>query len=457
MAVANFYEMLEVSPGEDLEKIQYILKGKIQDEENNDFTDGHKERLAKLKEAECAFKSEKSREHYDKSLQAQEEKTVSVDNARDAVYEKWLPTVYEYYIIGHFDAAKTAYENAVSGGNPDLENSEVFEFAARINVGTGELSEALKFINKAVVGQPNDARFLVRKSDILSIYETKPNGGRTEELIETEKKTLDLAVQIATANNDTVSLGEAYNNLAFVWYNRGGHDRDKAKEYAEKALAISRDLPDAQKVLQDIYDKRNAHIKSDIRVEKSKKNSADNVLKEVQALDKQIADQLAKIAKSKKMKMTFGIGIGVAIFGFIMLFVMGAGALIFLIGGIIVAVVGNKMKGFVDPNKLTNLQSRRTNRNNDYNQKLKDYENFRKNLQMRYKNFCAGFKEASEKYGINYVHIDQAYLNDAFPTAPKSNTSGNAPAPAASAFCVSCGAALASDDVFCQGCGARRE
>ena len=411
MAVTNFYEKYGISQTDNLQKIQYIIKEKIQNEENDTFSPGHRERMEELQEAQKAFANEQSRNNYDKSLNTTQEKTVSNADSRNVIYEKWLPTVYKFYNIGHYDAAKTAYENAVSGGNPDLENSDVFEFAARICEGTGEYEESLKYINKAVVGQSNDAKYLITKSDILSVYETKAYPKeRVDTLIEMEKRTLELAVQIAQQNRDVFSLGNAYNNLAFVWYRRNGGDRDKAKEYAEKALGISQAWLDAKNVLQEVYDKHNLNLKSDIETEKIKRNEIDGCIKELQNIDSQIAGLQAKINKSKNAKTAFGVGIGVAVLGFIFLFVAAVLGIILLIGGIIAAFIGHNMKVYVNANDMNNLQSQRTQRYNDYMQKNQAYETFKYNLHMQYKNFCANFKDASDKYGIEYKNIDQAFL-----------------------------------------------
>ena len=436
MAVTNFYEKYNIPQDGDLQYIQNWLKERIQNEERDSFSSGHKERLAEYKEAAKAFASEESRERYNESLNPPQEKSAAQDDERNAVYEKWLPTVYKFYNIGHYDIAKTAYENAVSGGSPDLENSEVFEFAARICEGTGEYDEALKYINKAVVGQSDDAKYLVSKSDILSTYETKAHRDKVDSLIEMEKRTLDLAVGIAEKNNDTNSLGNAYNNLAFVWYKRDGSDRDKAKEYAEKALTLSKMWIDAKKVLQDIYDKDSANFKLEIEKERLKFEALRNI-------DGQIAVLQEKINKKNTSSAILGIGIGAIVLGFFLLFaVWQLGIILLIIGGIMAISMGDNIKIYINPNEMYNLKNQRSHC-------YQDYERFRKNLQFWYKDFCAKFKDAAERFGIEYKNIDANYLNTASITTIKNIKKNRT-------FCITCGIPFLKNNAFCQNCGTSR-
>ncbi|MDR1806026.1 MAG: zinc ribbon domain-containing protein [Clostridium sp.] len=467
MEKINYYEKFGISRGMELEKIQFKIREKIQDAENDDseysYTDKYKEDLKALREAIKVFESEESRKSYDEALDRVEETASSTYDAdKSETLDKWLPDAKKYYKIGHYDLAKTAYENAVSGGSPDLEDSDIFEFVSQVCLGTCEHEEALKFANKAVVGQPDNPYFLINKSIVLSDFERfadSTNGGRGPTLVEIEKMTLDLAVQLATENNDIVNLGHAYNNLAFVWYHRRGSDRDTAQGYAEKALEIFRGWTDANEVLQDIYNKKNANLKKEIQREKEKESAMKKAQEELNKVDKEIAELYAAQEKTKKMKTVFAVGVVVAIIGLPLLALYGLG-LIPLIGGIITAYIGHKGKAFGGAFRLRNLQETRSKLYGDFDRKKNDYEKFRKNLTNQYKNFCAKFKEASEKYGINYINIDQAYLNAASAPviAPAQLPAPGVAAPVAgtSAFCTGCGNKLEPDDVFCQKCGTRK-
>jgi tetratricopeptide (TPR) repeat protein len=452
MAVTNYYEKYRIPQSEDLQTIQSIINQKILDEENDTFSGGHGERLEELKDAKFAFKDEQSRESYDKSLRNTEERAASLDDERNAVYEKWFPTVYRFYVEEHFDVAKAAYENAVSGGSPDLENSEVFEFGAKICAGAFEYDEALKYINKAIVGQPDDARYLITKSDILSNFEARAYSDRVYMLIEIEKRTLELAVKIAQKNIDTASLGNAYNNLAFVWHHRSGGDKGKAKIYAEKALAIEQSWSDAKGVLQSIFDERHSGFMPAIERIKAKQEVVESLRQELQNLDKRIAElQQKRRNKINNRRYLISSGVVIAILGILLLPSTGALGAFLLIGGIVIVFAGlrSNSDGVLE---LSKLNSQRTQYNSDYTKARQECEDSGKSLHAQYTAFCAEFKAESEKYGIKYSNIDYSYLNSS-PTAgaaAQSSKSKNG------WRCKKCDTQNTATALFCKSCGEQR-
>jgi len=102
------------------------------------------------------------------------------------------------------------------------------------------------------------------------------------------------------------------------------------------------------------------------------------------------------------------------------------------------------MKGYASTSWLRDLQSERA-------RQYQEYTNVRNNLQYQYKNFCAAFKEASEKFGISYTNIAQYYLS------PSSGAAtSNAAIPQAMGYCIRCGNPILSNEAFCSECGTRR-
>jgi tetratricopeptide (TPR) repeat protein len=293
MQKVNYYEELKLDPNSTLESLQFAVNKKLKDEEKDSFSDGHEERLALLKEAQKAFASESARKKYDESLRAT---TGALTDEKKAIYEKWLPSVYHYYFLEHYDIARTAFENALSGGNPDLENADVFSFASLIYEKNGDFEKALEYANKAIVAEQTVAEHLVRKAEVCSTCELFRDGRVRAGLIAKEKQTLELGESVAQDADDNEALAEVYDHMAFVYFMRENGDENKAERFARLSLDLDASKRNAKDVLAEILNHRNDSKIAEIE---GKRKAVENTAKAIEKNKKQQKD-VERAGKLKK-------------------------------------------------------------------------------------------------------------------------------------------------------------
>ena len=159
MAITNWYEKYGIAPNASLAQIQYILQGKIRDEQHSSFSAGHSERLAQLNEAQAAFASEESRAKYDQML----------NQSSKSAFELWLPRAQAFCDIKNFHQAAVALEKAFSEGVPPWDvYHNAHALAAKVYAGLGKYDEALKYIEQAITGAGNNQQYQAIKSEIIN-------------------------------------------------------------------------------------------------------------------------------------------------------------------------------------------------------------------------------------------------------------------------------------------------
>jgi len=439
MAATNWYDEYDFSPDTPLQTIQCALRQKIQDEENDSFSDGHSQRLARLKEAQAVFSNDASRAAYDKSL---EPEVIPEEQPRSSMLEKWLPNVIQYYDAKRYREALTALENALSQGNPDLENAEVFELAAKVYKENKQFPQAITNVDKAIVavGVNKDARYLYLKADIYDCYAYAAPKDQKPDLVNATKETLRLAISSAEKVGDKRIKALSYSLLAYVWYYRHGYNSAEAEKYAKIALSLASSMIYAKKVMNAIRDDRRKFLQGKV-------DQLGNLDQQINAKNKQLANMRFEVQVDGIIAIAFIAGIALIVLGIILgIAVKLSLKWIFLPGLVITGVAwlgkkifGSKNSGNHDTKSLKAevlaLQAQFAQLETEKNNYARSY-------------FPEGIP------GLTDVRFSSSVASVAVPVVAPA-TASHPVASVKAKFCSKCGTRLLDTAKFCPACGAK--
>jgi len=262
VSLPNWYEIFSISCDEELETIQYILKGREQDEEHSKFNNpNYDKNIRNIIQAREAFKDQKSREDYDYLLKNSTKPKPEPINP----IEKYLSWVIDHYNNNRYGRALTAWEE-IKQEIEQLKSPEGFEWGARVYQKNKQFEEAVKYIKRAFAiarGTNTEAKYLIHEAEIYKEWEQYAKEENISKLRDSEIETLEYAISIANDTNDKKSEALSYGILAGILYFLldGVDNTAKAEYYAKQAISIDIKQSDAIKVLYAIRKQREAYEK----------------------------------------------------------------------------------------------------------------------------------------------------------------------------------------------------
>ncbi len=270
MAIINFYEKYGFSITDDLEKIQWVIKQKITDEENDSFGEGHSERMLFLQSAKEVFATAKSKAKYDQDLTDSIKKR-DPDAERKTAFMKWYRDAESYANEKQYDLAKTALNKAFQYATPETADYFFYCFATEIFALNANYSQAAEFANEAIVLAPDNHLGYFYKMETLKrclLFEKNLSIDNMQDIWKQLMTTTKLMVDKAIANGHNYHAAQGYSLLADMhykyvsgssYYPLTANDNVLAEEYAVRALSLlesGENIDRAKKILDDITFRR---------------------------------------------------------------------------------------------------------------------------------------------------------------------------------------------------------
>lgn len=170
-SLINYYEELHLSQTAAADDLDFELLRQEKTWRKRELSQPEKaaDMIALITDARKAFRSEESKAEYDEALarsqQAPEKE--EPDKERNELFEKWLNKAAAFYESGDTDLAEAAMEKALSYYNEKTEDDEFLSRVAQIYFDNGQPDKALSFINKALMINMSNWRYLYLKGAIL--------------------------------------------------------------------------------------------------------------------------------------------------------------------------------------------------------------------------------------------------------------------------------------------------
>ena len=212
------------------------------------------EKLVMISQAKKVFASDAAKIKYDNELFAAPE---DPDAARRAQFKKWYEDAQAYFDSAQYDLAKTALENAMQ--NISDEDPAFYNLAASIYYSNDDTSMAMTCINKAIVMQPDEARYYLFKGVILEKMYSEAlryRGDKADDYLLQERETLRRAAELAVKANNSEICGCAIGYLAYSLYFYRPTEPEQAEAFAKEAVKIGDVWGNGQKVIDDAEKKR---------------------------------------------------------------------------------------------------------------------------------------------------------------------------------------------------------
>ena len=305
--MTDFYNELEISQSLGLDEIKKALArlSKVYEKRDADGFEGARKKLVLISEAEAVFKTESSRQRYDRELEASKSAPKSHDPFADrkADYQMWLDKAVAYHQNEQFDLAKSALEKAMQNRLPNTDEAEFDTVAAKIYLSNRDFLTALKHINDAIISDENDVSNYFIKFRIyeqLEVYYFNNRAEGVKYTINNRRPILAIAEKIAERNGDINEKALAYDLLAYAWWNGDNRDLAKGEEYAHKAIQTGLDCPNAKTILNAIQNNKKL-------AEEQKKRDEEAVIEKQRVFEQNRRNAEISKARSRKMKATKGL------------------------------------------------------------------------------------------------------------------------------------------------------
>lgn len=272
-----------------------------------------------INEAKRIFASESSKAKYDRDLEASkrppEEKVVPDHNSvRKDELNKWYKDAVGFYQSKQYDLAKTSVEKAMSFLNAQDNNSDFYEFAARVYDANGRYDQAMDFVNKAIIEAPNSVdnyitKALIYASQGRAALNDKYNAGKANGFFLKERETLNIAMSYAERNSNysiaKSDRGRIYGLLAYSYMNELPKDRNKAKEFAMKGMELGDNWGNSSNVIKAVEKEIEAERKAEeARLSEQRRQEAHQRHlaneREKARLEKEEQDRQRMLQKEKK-------------------------------------------------------------------------------------------------------------------------------------------------------------
>lgn len=267
------------------------------------------EKLVQINEAKKVFATDAAKAQYDRELNAVPvpETPADPDAARRAQFQKWYQNARSYYQESQYDLAKTAIERAVGCGvNED--DTAFFCDASRVYRNNGDLTTALDYVNRAILSDPADPENYIEKAFVLEAQyrQALQNRGNAADLLRQWREVLEQAIKRSSAGFYRDGEARACGMLAFSLHFSQPQNEPRAEELARQAVKMGDRWGNAQRVLDDIEEKRAAAEKAErdaqTRRTEAERQNRERQMQLAQAEQQRQQRQNAMAEKDKKAK-----------------------------------------------------------------------------------------------------------------------------------------------------------
>jgi len=243
----DFYEELHLKPLADLEDIQKELLQLERTWKQREITNPEKatKMLALVIEANEVFRTKESRKNYDDMLKNKDEPIVNnADEEREQLKDKWLKEAWGHWDNKQYDLAQAAVQKAVGYYDENMKGGgNLFSSACGICSRNGDYQQALNYINQAIMIEPENLDYYMRKASIFSeqcFKALKQNNytAHTAELAEKERIVYQTIINKAKNAGDTSKQLEAADWLSASYCYFPPQDDSKAKYYVNQVIAL---------------------------------------------------------------------------------------------------------------------------------------------------------------------------------------------------------------------------
>lgn len=273
------------------------------------------EKLVQINEAKKAFATGAAKAQYDRELNAVPvpETSADPDAARRAQFQKWYQNALSYYQESQYDLAKTAIERA-AGCAVNEDDTLFFCNASRIYRKNGDLTTALNYVNRAILSDPEDPENYIEKAFVLEAQyrQALQNRGNAADLLRQSREVLEQAIKCSSAGFYLDGLARAYGMLAFSLHFSQPQNESRAEELARQAVKMGDRWGNAQRVLDNIEEKRAAAEKAErdaqARRAEAERQNRERQMQLAQAEQQRQQRQNAMEEKDKKAKTLYLLG-----------------------------------------------------------------------------------------------------------------------------------------------------
>ena len=274
------------------------------------------EKLALIVQAKKIFATDASKAQYDRELNAPAKETAPDDPnaARKAQFQRWYNDAINYYNAGQTDLAKTAIERA-AGYGVNEDDSEFYFHASQIYRRNEDLTTALGHINRAIVNDADVPEYYLEKAFVLEAMQNQAYRNRADNaaaLLRQQRDTLMDAADKAAFRQDNDARGRAYGMMAFSLYFGQQKDENQAEDFVREALRLGDRWGNAQRVLDDIEEKRAAAEKAErdaqTRRTEAERQNRERQMQLAQAEQQRQQRQNAMAEKDNKAKILYMLG-----------------------------------------------------------------------------------------------------------------------------------------------------
>lgn len=207
--------------------------------------------LSLISDAKKAFQTEISRNEYDRSIANSAPAQANSD--RRQVFERWKAAARAYYGSGDSDLAKCALNRAALYAGQ--EDADYYRLSAQISLELKDFEQAERSSRKAMELEPGSAENELVKGLILARMASQP-GAKTEANLERAKVQIQTALRKAETSGDTAAQANALGILARLQYAGPDADSQAVEEMARNAIRLGESWGNAQKVLDELKEKK---------------------------------------------------------------------------------------------------------------------------------------------------------------------------------------------------------
>ena len=273
------------------------------------------EKLVQINEAKKVFASDTAKAQYDRELNAVPVQTVpeDPDAERRAQFQKWYQNALSYYQETQYDLAKTAIERAAGCGTNE-DDTVFFCNASRIYRNNGDLTTALNYVNRAILSDPTDPENYIEKAFVLEAQyrQALQNRGNSADLLRQWRDALEQAIKRSSAGFYRDGEARACGMLAFSLHFSQPQDEARAEELARQAVKLGDRWGNAQRVLDDMEEKRAAAEKAErdaqTRRAEAERQNRERQMQLAQAEQQRQQRQNAMAEKDNKAKILYMLG-----------------------------------------------------------------------------------------------------------------------------------------------------
>lgn len=254
--MTNYYEELNLDKMANLNVINQEISRLESTWKRREITNPEKAAriIALLVEARKVFRDATSRSEYDKdlerSLNGSKVNDSETEKYRD--FKKWSKQAESFFDNGEFELAKTSIDKALTYADSDNEDADFFGRVANIYMESGYHIEALDYINKAMVVNPDESSFYALRGRVY--IELVNDNNKIDVKLKYKElalKSFRTAISKAKASGDREALANALGLLAGLLYYNAPFDKVHAIELARESQELGGDRWGNSKAILD--------------------------------------------------------------------------------------------------------------------------------------------------------------------------------------------------------------